>query len=437
MSISPSDPQPTVGIALSGGGSRAMAFHLGCLRTLDRLGILENARVMSTVSGGSVIGGMYVVRPGNFAEFEAQVRSVLRKGLLRPALWTSLTTMEGVKAVACLTLLLMTWAWLVPFRLMSRLFGMLFGADARANGGLAPNKWMPVRFASRTTILRRTMDRLLFKGKLLGSLRSDGPRWVAIATELRTGSAYYFGRREAGSYRIGRVDPETIPVAHAVAASAAYPLLLPALDEVPTFQKRDGSLGPQRITLTDGGIYDNLGLAPLWPDRDRKISIGVETVDVIVACRAGYGLRTVEPSIFVKARMTASFSTVHARAQNATMQRLFDLKKSGELVNFVLPYLDQNDEALAYPPIDLVRRAAVAGYPTNFNAMSEEWIEKLSKRGEQLTLALIREHAPELLPPDWETRNVPAIAKPIVVEPTSEEGVHGNDPDNLLSARLR
>ena len=404
----PDEPRPTLGIALSGGGTRAMAFHLGCLRALDRVGVLETARVMSTVSGGSVIGAMYVTRDGDFAEFEKQVRSVLRTGLLRPALWTTLTTSEGVKAISCLALLLATWAWLVPFRLVCRLFAMLFGASARGNGGLAPEKWMPVRFASRTTILRRTMDRLLFKGRLLGSLRTDGPRWVAIATELRTGSAYYFGRRDAGSYRIGKVDPGQIPVAHAVAASAAYPLLLPALDEVPTFEKRDGSLGPQRITLTDGGIYDNLGLSPLWPDRDPKISIGVERVDVIVACRAGYGLRTVEPSIFVRARMFASFATVHARAQNATMQRLFDLKRSGELIGFALPYLDQDDGALLYPPADLVRRAEVAGYPTDFNAMPADWIEKLSKRGEQLTLAVIREHAPELLPKDWNP-GVPAM----------------------------
>ncbi len=397
-----------------------MAFHLGCLRTLDRLGILENARVMSTVSGGSVIGGMYVVRSGTFNEFEAQVRAVLKNGLLRPSLRTAITTMEGVKAAACLTLLLATWTWLLPFKLVLRLFAMLFGADARANGGLAPNKWMPVRFASRTTILRRTMDMLLFNGELLGSLRADGPRWVAIATELRTGSAFYFGRREAGSYRIGKMDPETISVAHVVAASAAYPLFLPALDEIPTFQKRDGSLISQRVTLTDGGVYDNLGLAPLWPDRDPKISISVEAVDIIVACRAGYGLRTEEPSIFVKARMNASFSTVHARAQNATMQRLFDLKRSGGLRNFVLPYLDQNDEALKYPPIDLVRRASVAGYPTDFSAMSDEWIEKLSRRGEQLTLALIREHAPELLPRSWEALTATGTPDLIAIIPTSE-----------------
>lgn len=39
-----------VSIALSGGESRAIAFHLGCLRTLDRVGILRGATVLSTVS---------------------------------------------------------------------------------------------------------------------------------------------------------------------------------------------------------------------------------------------------------------------------------------------------------------------------------------------------------------------------------------------------
>ena len=41
-----------VGLTLSGGGSRAIAFHLGCLRALHDLGILPQVQVISTVSGG-------------------------------------------------------------------------------------------------------------------------------------------------------------------------------------------------------------------------------------------------------------------------------------------------------------------------------------------------------------------------------------------------
>lgn len=394
-------PAPKIGIALSGGGSRAIAFHLGCLRALQQLGILDRARVLSTVSGGSVIGAMYVLRRAGFQEFEDDVRTVLQSGLARPALRTAVTTPEGAKAVLCLLTLAGAWGWLLPFRAAERLLRRTPAGDAGAAAGVSPGSRLPLRSASRTTVLMRTMDSLLYEGKLLGDLRPDGPRWVAVATELTTGSAFYFGRREAGSYRIGKVDPARISVAHAVAASAAYPLMLPAFDAVLTFRRRDGSLSPQRISLTDGGIYDNLGLSPLWPDRDPEVSVGVENLDTIVACRAGYGLRTVDPSIFVKARMTAAFNTVHLRAQNATMKRLFDLKESGRLADFALPYLDQDDERLKFAPAHLVRRAEVAGYPTDFYAMSPDWIERLSKRGEQLTLAVIRQHAPALLPSGW------------------------------------
>ena len=79
------------------------------------------------------------------------------------------------------------------------------------------------------------------------------------------------------------------------------------------------------------------------------------------------------------------------------MKRLFDLHGSGRLKHVLLPYLGQNDQRLKYPPDDLVTREDTYDYPTDFSAMSDEWIDKLSKRGEQLTLALIAEHWPELL----------------------------------------
>ena len=58
--------EPTIGIALSGGGSRAIAFHLGCLRALHDQGILDQVKILSTVSGGSVIGALYTLTDGLF-----------------------------------------------------------------------------------------------------------------------------------------------------------------------------------------------------------------------------------------------------------------------------------------------------------------------------------------------------------------------------------
>jgi predicted acylesterase/phospholipase RssA len=48
-----------IALALSGGGSRAIAFHLGCLRALHDRGVLDKVRVISSVSGGSVIAAAY------------------------------------------------------------------------------------------------------------------------------------------------------------------------------------------------------------------------------------------------------------------------------------------------------------------------------------------------------------------------------------------
>ena len=66
---------PKIGLALSGGGSRAIAFHLGCLRALNRLGLLDRVVVLSTVSGGSVIGAYFHAHRGDFASFEAKIRA--------------------------------------------------------------------------------------------------------------------------------------------------------------------------------------------------------------------------------------------------------------------------------------------------------------------------------------------------------------------------
>ena len=46
-----------IGIALSGGGFRAMLFHAGALARMNELGLLSKAKRISSVSGGSIISG--------------------------------------------------------------------------------------------------------------------------------------------------------------------------------------------------------------------------------------------------------------------------------------------------------------------------------------------------------------------------------------------
>ena len=388
---------PGIGLALSGGGARAIAFHLGCLRALHDLGILQQVKVLSTVSGGSIIGALYAATDAPFPEFERRVRAVLARGLALPAIRVAFLSAEGPKAILCATL---TGSISIVFHAASWLrwaVGLATSPEHRKKFRI--DNWHPPvrRFASRTTILRRAMDSELFGGALLRDLQNRRPFLVINAAELRTGSAFYFTARESGSWRLGRLALSDIPLAHAVTASAAYPLFLPAIDEVAPFDRRDGSRRVERISLSDGGVYDNLGLAPLWPDRDPSISLNVEAIDTIICCRAGYGLRHDPPNQFMIARLKSAFFSIHDRAQNAAAKRLFDLKAHGRLSAVVMPYLGQDDSRLRFRPPDLVTREDAYSYPTDLSAMSPVWIERLSRRGEQLTKALIAEHAPHLL----------------------------------------
>ncbi len=73
-----------IALALSGGGSRAMAFHLGCFRALHDRGVLERVSVLSSISGGSVIGALYAYRPElSFPEFEEEIEDILRQGFVK------------------------------------------------------------------------------------------------------------------------------------------------------------------------------------------------------------------------------------------------------------------------------------------------------------------------------------------------------------------
>ncbi len=55
-------PRRKLGLALAGGGYRASLFHLGVLRRMAELDLLRRVELLSTVSGGSIVGALYLLR---------------------------------------------------------------------------------------------------------------------------------------------------------------------------------------------------------------------------------------------------------------------------------------------------------------------------------------------------------------------------------------
>lgn len=365
-----------IGLALSGGGSRAIAFHLGCLRALNDLGILDKVTAISTISGGSVIGAYYAYTPEkSFAEFDQDIICLLREGFNKSIFKELIKPNNFVKSA-------------------------YYSAKARV---LKPVLNTNVyerhckRSFSRTDIFKNVLEKKLFSGKTMESARRNNFDIVVGACELRTGTAFRFGSERSGGWRFGEVDNKTIELSFAVAASAAYPIFLPAMDRIWDFKKGDLQK-KSRILLTDGGIYDNLGVQVLEPGRDSNYSVHAYPCDYMIVCNAGHGQETGdELPLTMYSRISKSFEITHRRVQNSTMQRLHQLKHSGLIKGFAMPYLGQLDNRLPIKPNPLVERKDVMGYPTNFSAMGDLWIEKLSNRGEQLTRALVSYYLSELL----------------------------------------
>jgi NTE family protein len=69
--VSEEREHPKLGLALSGGGHRAAFFHIGVLAKLAELGLLRAVQVISTVSGGSIIGALYYLHVKNLLESKA------------------------------------------------------------------------------------------------------------------------------------------------------------------------------------------------------------------------------------------------------------------------------------------------------------------------------------------------------------------------------
>jgi NTE family protein len=390
------EQEPFIALALSGGGARAMAFHLGCLRALHDRKILDKVRIMSTVSGGSVIGACWAYRGENFSEFDRHVVSVLRRGLQRDILREAFFSWEAPKIL--LTLLLTGTSSLILSLVSlaaSRARRWLGIPTGRLDDWLATlARCLPV-WGSLTTAFEAALTRRLFGVRTVDQVQRVGLIGIVNACDLRTGTAFRFGSQKSGGWRYGSVIGKPPRVAKAVAASAAFPILLAPLVETFDFEKK-GQKTRATVSLTDGGVFDNLGVAVLEPGRARD-SLFNHPVSHLISLNAGAGqFEGEDRHYWWLGRVARSFEAVHRKAQDAVYQRLHKFAETGELQGFGMVYLGQQDAKLPWAPSDLVRRDQVRNYPTDFAPMSAKNLELLAKRGEQLTQIIVDRYLPGL-----------------------------------------
>ena len=217
-------------LCLSGGGYRAMLFHLGSLWRLYEARLLQNIRRISSVSGGSITAGVLGLNWQQLSFDPNQLRSDFVPWVVAPIRLLADETIDADSVVLGVAL---------PGRVSDRV------ADA--------------------------YDNILFKGATLQDL-PDAPRFVINATNVQSGALWRFMKPYMRDYRVGEVKNPSIPLAQAVAASSAFPPVLSPFEmrlDASAFTPNSGQdlqFKPftTKVFLTDGGVYDNLGLETAW-----------------------------------------------------------------------------------------------------------------------------------------------------------------------------
>jgi NTE family protein len=100
----------------------------------------------------------------------------------------------------------------------------------------------------------------------------DTPRFVINATNVQSGAIWRFMKPYMRDYRVGEVKNPNISLAQAVAASSAFPPVLSPFEmrlDADAFTPNSGHDLQRKpftthVFLTDGGVYDNLGLETAW-----------------------------------------------------------------------------------------------------------------------------------------------------------------------------
>lgn len=223
--------EPGMALCLSGGGYRAMLFHVGVLWRLNEAGLLNRLKRVSSVSGGSITAGVLARNWADLA-FVEDVATAFREEVVEP-----------VRALA---------------RTDIDVSSVLRGAA--------------LPWASIAEQVEKAYDRILYGGATLQDL-PDEPRFVFNATNLESGVLMRMSKPYLADYRVGRIRRPTLSLALAVTASSAFPPFLSPcsldLRDADWITEAGNDLAERRgfrdrVSLSDGGVYDNLGVETAW-----------------------------------------------------------------------------------------------------------------------------------------------------------------------------
>jgi NTE family protein len=235
----PREQRRGIALCLSGGGYRAALLHLGATRRLNELGILSKIDTFTSVSGGSIFASLLAAH-----------------AVRNPQAWSQPGGpvdgfVDGVTT---------------PMRNLAQ-------HDLRTDSVLS--RLLPWNWFKRNVQIDALAKRLS-KGPTGPSLLSDlppRPRFVFCSSEMQFRAQWTFdsGDRRLGSEPSGHAGFESWTLARAAASSSCLPIAFSPMSVTDrlsggTYDGSDTATLARRLALSDGGMYDNLGVEPVWQD---------------------------------------------------------------------------------------------------------------------------------------------------------------------------
>ncbi len=220
-----------IGLAFSGGGYRATLFHAGAMLRLNELGILGRANRIASVSGGSITTGIMAMNWDRIAWADHKAtHDEMIEYLIAPCMEATALNIDIGVSIA----------------------GILPGISAGNQ-------------------LARSYDKNIFNFKKLNSI-TEQTRFIFCASNLQTGGLFRFNRNYMADARALIATTKKVRLSEAVAASSGFPPILAPLrldlsdeDVTKPDNARFNNAGlRKKPILVDGGVYDNIGLEPIW-----------------------------------------------------------------------------------------------------------------------------------------------------------------------------
>lgn len=370
-----------IGLALSGGGTRATAFHLGVLARLARSGLLERVTRLSTVSGGSLAAALVFSY----------------SGLRWPA---SGHYLEEV---------------------FPKLEHLLSSIDLFTLASITRSPWEWHRLPTqRARIIVNLLERRWGVHGLLRELPSQ-PEWLVNTTCIETGKNWRFCQRFMGDWKAGHHYDPPFRIAEAAVASAAVPYVIGALRlslpedgwyEIDPATDKPRTRKPRSfpaVSLWDGGAYENLGLEPLY-----KLDRGMIDCDYIVVSDASgplpAGSRAAPLGLLKGDLASPRLFDVASDQIRSLRSRIFVnalevQKAAGALIRMGNSVRDidiragRERSAEEYARFQTDREASLAlKHPTNLSAFSPEIFRRIVRHGYEVANVTLAAYCPTLTP---------------------------------------